>query len=57
MIPIPFFGWLMEDDEDKELMLRDQIHMQQHRIEQLEAEVKVLQTECSILIKQIGEIQ
>ena len=57
MIPIPFFGWLAEDDEDKEQMLRDQIHMQQHRIEQLEAEVKVLQTECSILIKQIGEIQ
>ena len=57
MIPIPFFGWLVEDDEDKEQMLRDQIHIQQHRIEQLEAEVKVLQTECSILIKQIGELQ
>lgn len=57
MIPIPFFGWLMDDDEDKEQMLRDQLHIQQHRIEQLEAEVKMLQAECSALIKQTGELQ
>lgn len=57
MIPIPFFGWLMEDEDDKEQMLRDQIHIQENRIKQLETEVKVLQTECSSLIKQIGEIQ
>ncbi len=57
MIPIPFFGWLMEDEDDKEQMLRDQIHIQQNRIEKLEAEVKMLQTECSTLIKQVGEIQ
>lgn len=57
MIPIPFLGWLAEDEDDREQMLRDQIHIQQNRIEQLEAEVTVLQTECSILIKQIGELQ
>jgi len=57
VIPIPFFGWLMDDEEDKEQMLRDQIHMQQHRIEQLENEVKMLQEECSALIKQTGELQ
>lgn len=57
MIPIPFFGWLMEDEDDKEQMLRDQIHIQQNRIEKLEAEVNMLQTECSTLIKQVGEIQ
>lgn len=57
MIPIPFFGWLADDEDDKEQMLRDQIHIQENRIKQLEAEVSVLQTECSILIKQIGELQ
>lgn len=57
MIPIPFLGWLAEDEDDKEEMLRDQIHIQQNRINQLEAEVTMLQTECSTLIKQIGEIQ
>lgn len=57
MIPIPFFGWLADDEDDKEQMLRDQIHIQQNRIKQLEAEVSVLQTECSTLIKQIGELQ
>lgn len=57
MIPIPFFGWLAEDEEDTQQMLRDQIHIQQNRIKQLEAEVTVLQTECSSLIKQIGELQ
>jgi len=57
MIPIPFFGWLMEDEDDKEQMLRDQIHIQQNRITQLEGEVMMLQTECSALIKQTGEIQ
>lgn len=57
MIPIPFLGWLAEDEDDKEQMLRDQIHIQQHRIKELEAEVMMLQGECSSLIKQIGEIQ
>jgi hypothetical protein len=57
VIPIPFFGWLMEDEEDKEQMLRDQIHIQQHRIKELEAQVMMLQEECSALIKQTGELQ
>ena len=57
MIPIPFFGWLMEDEEDKEQMLRDQIRIQQHRIKDLEAQVIMLQEECSALVKQVGEIQ
>ena len=57
MIPIPFFGWLIEDEDDKEQMLRDQIHIQQNRIKQLEAEVKMLQEECSSLIKQSGEVK
>lgn len=57
MIPIPFLGWLMEDEDDKEQMLRDQIHIQQTRIKQLEAEVKMLQDECSSLIRQIGEVK
>ena len=57
MIPIPFLGWLADDEEDKEQMLRDQIHIQQNRIKQLEAEVTKWQEECSILIKQIGELQ
>ena len=38
-IPIPFFGWINIDEEDTEQMLRDQIHMQQKRIEELEAEL------------------
>lgn len=38
-IPIPFFGWLTLDEEDTEQMLRDQIHIQQRRIEELEAEL------------------
>lgn len=57
MIPIPFFGWLMEDEEDREQMLRDQIHIQQHRIKELEAQIMMLQEECSALIKQTGELQ
>lgn len=57
MIPIPFLGWLMEDEEDKEQMLRDQIQVQQNRIKQLEAEVMMLQDECSFLIKQSGEVK
>jgi hypothetical protein len=38
-VPIPFFGWLTIDEEDTEQMLRDQIHTQQKRIEELEAEL------------------
>ena len=57
MIPIPFFGWLADDEEDTQQMLRDQIHIQQHRIKDLEAQVMMLQEECSALIKQVGEIQ
>ena len=57
MIPIPFLGWLMEDEDDKEQMLRDQIQVQQNRIKQLEAEVMMLQDECSSLIKQSGEVK
>jgi hypothetical protein len=57
VIPIPFFGWLADDEEDKEQMLRDQIHIQQHRIKELETQVMMLQTECSALIKQVGELQ
>ena len=50
MIPIPFFGWWVEDEDNTQEMLRDQIHIQQHRIEELEAE-------SSALIKQIGEVK
>ena len=57
MIPIPFLGWVMDDEEDTQQMLRDQIHIQQHRIKELEAQVMMLQEECSALIKQVGEIQ
>jgi peptidoglycan hydrolase CwlO-like protein len=57
MIPIPFLGWLVDDEEDTQQMLRDQIHTQQHRIRELEGQVMMLQTECSALIKQVGEIQ
>ena len=57
MIPIPFLGWLEDDEEDTQQMLRDQIHIQQHRIKELEGEVKMLQEECSALIKQTGELQ
>lgn len=57
MIPIPFLGWLADDEEDTQQMLRDQIRIQQHRIQELEAEVMMLQTECSALIKQAGELQ
>jgi hypothetical protein len=53
--PIPFMGWV--DIEDTQQMLRDQLHIQEHRIKQLEAEVMKWQEECSSLIKQIGEIQ
>jgi len=55
VIPIPFFGWLADDEEDTQQMLRDQIHIQQHRIKELEAEVMMLQAECSALIKQAEE--
>jgi hypothetical protein len=57
MIPIPFLGWAMEDEEDTQQMLRKQIEIQQDIIKKLEADVKMLQEECSSLIKQIGEIQ
>jgi len=57
MIPIPFLGWVVEDEEDTQQMLRDQIHAQQSRIKELEGEVKMLQKECSALIKQIGEVK
>ena len=57
MIPIPFLGWLAEDEEDKEQMLRDQLRIQQHRIKELEEQVMLLQTECNDLIKQIGGVQ
>jgi len=56
-IPIPFLGWWIEDEEDTQQMLRDQLHIQQNRITQLEAEVLMLQQECSALIKQTGELQ
>jgi hypothetical protein len=39
LVPIPFFGWLNIDEEDTEQMLRDQIHAQQKRIKELEAEL------------------
>jgi phage shock protein A len=57
MIPIPFFGWLMEDEDDKEQALKDQIQLQQHQIKQLETEVAKLEEECGFLIKQIGEVK
>ena len=56
MIPIPFLGWVVEDQEDTQQMLRDQIHIQQHRIKELEGQVMMLQTECSALVKQVGKI-
>jgi hypothetical protein len=37
--PIPFLGWL-SDIEDTEEMLRDQIHIQQKRIQELEQQLK-----------------
>jgi len=55
MIPIPFLGWV--DVEDTEQMLRKQLEIQQDIIKKLEGDVKMLQEECSSLIKQIGEIQ
>jgi len=55
VIPIPFLGWVMDDEEDTQQMLRDQIHIQQHRIKTLESEVMMLQAECSALIKQAEE--
>lgn len=57
MIPIPFLGWWVEDEEDAQQMLREQIHAQQHRITELEVAVKMLQDECSSLVKQIGEVK
>jgi hypothetical protein len=57
MIPIPFLGWVMDDEEDTQQMLRDQLQIQQHRIRELEGQVMMLQEECCSLIKQIGEIQ
>jgi hypothetical protein len=38
-IPIPFFGWITIDEEDTEQMLRDQLRIQQRRIEELETEL------------------
>lgn len=55
MIPIPFLGWAMEDEEDLVQMLRKQIEIQQEVNRKLEVEVKMLQDECSALIKQLGE--
>jgi hypothetical protein len=57
MIPIPFLGWAVDDEEDTQQMLRKQIEIQQEIIKKLEGDVKMLQEECSSLIKQIGEIQ
>ena len=48
MIPIPFLGWIEEDKEDTEQMLRDQIHIQQKLITMLEEE-------CFALRKQVGK--
>jgi len=47
MIPIPFLGWLAEDEEDTQQMLRDQLHAQQHRIKELETEVMQLKNEVT----------
>lgn len=55
MIPIPFLGWVMEDEEDLVQMLRQQIEIQQGVIRELEVTVKMAQDECSALIKQLGE--
>jgi hypothetical protein len=57
MIPIPFLGWVVDDEEDTQQMLRKQIEIQQGIIKKLEGDVKMLQEECISLIKQIGEIQ
>lgn len=35
MIPIPFLGWIEIDQEDKETMLREQLHAQQAEINAL----------------------
>jgi hypothetical protein len=37
--PIPFLGWL-SDIEDTEEMLREQIHAQQKRIQELELQLR-----------------
>jgi hypothetical protein len=37
-IPIPFAGWI-DDIDEKEQMLRDQIHMQQNEIGRLKAKL------------------
>ena len=43
-IPIPFFGWLsIEDEEDREQMLRDQLRIQQEEIDRLKKMVFDLQ--------------
>lgn len=43
-IPIPFFGWFtIEDEEDREQMLREQIHTQQLEIDRLKKMVFDLQ--------------
>jgi hypothetical protein len=34
-IPIPFAGWVSDDSDDKEKMLREQIRMQQNEIGRL----------------------
>lgn len=33
-IPIPFMGWAQVDQEDTEKMLRDQLHMVNHKLQQ-----------------------
>lgn len=33
-IPIPFMGWAQIDQEDTEKMLRDQLHMVNHKLQQ-----------------------
>ena len=43
-IPIPFFGWItIEDEEDREQMLRDQLRIQQEEIDRLKKMVFDLQ--------------
>lgn len=44
-IPIPFFGWVTVDMEDREEMLREQIHAQQQEIDRLNAELMAARKE------------
>ena len=38
-VPIPFAGWVNVNKENREQMLRDQIHVQQREIDRLNAEL------------------